>query len=180
MPAFCKDWAASGDYKSIVQHMQHSEQRIRLPAQQVWHNIVFNSPTARSKIVHDGLLDVVFELCHSQYDDAVLLGARCCSQMAIEITKAGVPPTQKLVALLNHPNVLLRQAALRGIQFASESSDANCKVLLEAEGFKALHLFFETYPKDLLQENAYKILTRLATFLRTSPEPCTGLLQLLE
>ncbi len=179
MSAFCKDWAASGDFKLIAQHLQCSEQRIRRPAQQVWHNIVFNSTTGRSKIVHDGLLEVVFELCGSQYDDAVLLGATCCYQMAIEITKAGVPPTQKLVALLSHPNVVLRLSALRGIQSATESSDANCKVLLEAEGFKALHLFFETHPKDF-QENAHKILTRLAPFLHTSPEACTGLLQLLE
>ena len=179
MPAVCKDWVASGDFKMIVQFIQHSEERIRHPAQKVWSEIICNSPSARSKIVHDGLLDVIFELCRSQYHDTVLIGATCCSPMAIEITKSGVNSTRQLVELLAHPLELLRQAALCGIQIASESNDANCKVLLEADAFKGLHLFFGAYPKDLL-DNAPRILTRFAPFLYTSAEACTGLLQLLE
>ena len=179
MPALCKDWASSGDFKMIAEYIQHSELRIRLPAQKVWSDIICNSPSARSGIVHAGLLDVIFELCVSQYDDAVFVGVKCCSPMALEITKAGLKSTRQLIELLNHPRPLLRQAALRAIQIASESNDASCKVLLEADTFKALHLFFESYPKDLL-ENAHKILTRLAPFLQASSEACTGLLQLLE
>ena len=179
MPVFCQDWVASGDLRMIVEFIQHSEERIRLPAQKVWSDIVCNSPSARSKIIHDGLLDVIFELCTSQYDDAVFVGAKCCSPMAIEITKSGVNSTRQLVELLNHPLLLLRQAALCAIQVAAESSDASCKVLLEAEAFKGLHILFETYPKDPLM-NANKILKCLAPFLNLSSEACTGLLQLLE
>ncbi|KDR80999.1 hypothetical protein GALMADRAFT_222596 [Galerina marginata CBS 339.88] len=179
MPVFCKDWAAADDYIAIVHYIQNPEQRIRLPAQQVWRDVVCNSSTARSKIVRDGLLDIIFELCESQYEDAVSLGAKCCTPLAIEITKAGVTSARKLVELLNHPNVHLRQAALQGVQLALESSDGNCQVLLRADVFKALQMFFETYPKEVL-ENAHKVLARLSPFLRTSREACGGLVQLLE
>ena len=179
MPAVCKDWVASGDFKMIAQFIQHSEERIRHPAQKIWSEIVCNSSSARSKIVHDGLLDVIFELCRSQYNDTVLIGATCCSPMAIEITKAGVTSTRQLVELLAHPLELIRQAALCGIQIASESNDENCKVLLEADAFKGLQLFFGSYPKDHL-EIAPRILTRFAPFLYASSDACTGLLQLLE
>ena len=40
MPAFCKDWVESGDNRTIVQYIQHSEQRIRLLAQKVWCDII--------------------------------------------------------------------------------------------------------------------------------------------
>ena len=40
MPAFCKDWVESGDCRTIVQYIQHSEQRIRLLAQKVWCDII--------------------------------------------------------------------------------------------------------------------------------------------
>ena len=178
MPAFCRDWAASGDFTEISKYIQHSESQLRLPAQQVWRDIVRNSPSSRSKIVHDHLLDVIFDLCTSPYPDAVALGADCCTPMAIEITKAGVPPTQKLVAFLGVKNEHLRQAALRGIQIASENSDGNCQVLLKAGIFKELQSHLEECPDDGL-ESASKILTRLVPFLRTSPEACGGLLQLL-
>jgi hypothetical protein len=179
MPAFCKDWVTAGDFKTIARFLQHSESRVRHPAQKVWCDIICNSPSSHSKIVHDGLLDDIFELCTSQYDDAVIIGAKCCPPMAIEITKAGVESTRQLVDLLSHPRPLLRESALHAIQVASDSNDAGCKVLLEVDTFKALQHFFETYPKDL-PENARKILTRLAPFLHTSFEACTGLLQLLE
>ena len=179
MPAFCKDWVTSNDFRMIVQFLQHSEPRVRHPAQKVWCDIVCNSTSSHSKIVHDGLLDEIFELCNSQYEDAVITGAKCCSPMAIEITRAGIDSTRKLVDLLSHPRPLLRESALRAIQIASESNDASCKMLLEANTFKALQLFFETYPQDL-PENARKILIRLAPFLHTSTEACMGLLQLLE
>ena len=179
MPAFCKDWVTSGDFKMIITFIQHSEPRIRHPAQKIWCDIVCNSPSTHSKIVHDGLLDDIFEFYTSQYDDVVSTGAKCCSPLAIEITKAGVDSTRQLVELLSSPHPLLREAALRAIQVAAESSDASCKVLLEANAFRALQLFFETYPIDF-PENARKILTRLAPFLHTSPEACAGLLQLLE
>jgi len=179
MPPLCRDWAASGDFTRIVEFIQHPELRVRLAAQKVWHDAIANSAPARTRIARDGLLDVIFEHCRSQYDDVVVLGAKCCAPMSIEITQAGVTPTRQLVELLNHPRVLLRQAALRGIQIASESSDANCSVLLAADAFKALKLFLEAYPTDLL-DNAQKTLTRLAPFLSTSLEACAGLLQLLE
>lgn len=179
MPILCKDWVTSGDFRMIAQFIQHPEQRIRRPAQKFWCDIICNSPSACSKIVHDGLLDEIFQLCTSQYDDAVIIGARCCSPMAIEIAKAGINSTRQLVELLRHPSMTLRQAALRAIQVASESSDANCKVLLEADTFKMLHLFFETYPKDPL-DNAHKILTRMSRFIYSSSEACGSLLQLLE
>ena len=178
MPACCRDWAASGNFSMIAQYVQHSEPQLRLPAQQVWRDIVRNSPSSRSKIVHDHLLDVIFELCGSHYSDAVSLGADCCTPMAIEITKAGVPPTEKLVGLLGVKAEHLREAALRGIQIASENNDGNCQVLLKAGLFKALQSYFEDYPQDRL-ENASKILIRLAPFLRSSREACGGLLQLL-
>ena len=180
MPAWCKDWVASGNYKKIVEFIQHSEFRVRHPAQKVWCDIVCNSPLARSKIVQDGLLDVIFELCSSQYDDAVDIGAKCCVPMALEITKAGANPTRRLVNLLNHPSLLLRQAALRAIQVASESDHANCEALLEADAFKVLQLFFRSYPQDLMDNAHCKILARLAPFMYASPEACTGLLELLE
>ena len=179
MPAFCKDWVESGDFRTIVQFIQHSEQRIRLPAQKVWCDIVCNSPFARPKIVHDGLLDLMFEFCNSQYDDVVIMSAQCCSPMAIEITKAGVNSTRQLVELLSHNFPELRQAAFRAIQLASEGGDGSCKVLLDAGAFKALNNFFTAYPKDL-PHNASKVLTRLAPFISTSSEDCMGLLQLLE
>ena len=179
MPLICRDWAASGDFTRIFEFLQHPERRVRHAPQKVWLDVVVNSAPARTKIARDGLLDVIFELCRSQYDDVVVLGAKCCAPMSIEITQAGIASTRQLVELLNHPRVLLRQAALRGIQIGSESSDVNCSVLLAADAFKALKLFLETYPTDLL-DNARKTLTRLAPFLSTSLEACTGLLQLLE
>ena len=179
MPAFCKDWVESGDYRTIVQFIQHPEQRIRLPAQKVWCDIICNSPFARPKIVHDGLLDLIFEFCNSQYDDVVIMSAQCCSPMAIEITKAGVNSTQQLVELLSHTFPALRQAAFRAVQLASESGDASCKVLMDAGAFKALNIFFTSYPKDVPQ-NAQKVLTRLVPFISSSFEDCMGLLQLLE
>jgi hypothetical protein len=179
MPAFCKDWVESGDYRTIVQFIQHPEQRIRLPAQKVWCDIICNSPFARPKIVHDGLLDLIFEFCNSQYDDVVIMSAQCCSPMAIEITKAGVNSTRQLVELLSHTFPALRQAAFRAVQLASEGGDASCKVLLDAGAFKALNTFFTAYPKDVPQ-NAQKVLTRLVPFISTSSEDCMGLLQLLE
>ena len=179
MPAFCKDWVEAGDFRTIVQFIQHPEQRIRLPAQKVWCDIVCNSPFARPKIVHEGLLDLIFEFCTSQYDDVVIMSAQCCSPMAIEITKAGVNATRQLVELLNHNFPALRQAAFRAVQIASEGGDASCKVLLDAEAFKALNTFFTTHPKEIPQ-NAQKVLTRLVPFISTSSEDCMGLLQLLE
>jgi hypothetical protein len=109
MPVFCKDWVTSGDFKTIVGFLQHSEPRVREPAQKVWSDIICNSPSSHSKIVHDGLLDNIFELCISQYDDAVITGAKCCSPMAIEITKTGVVSTRQLVDLLSHPRPLRGQ-----------------------------------------------------------------------
>ena len=179
MPVFCKDWVESGDYKTIVQYIQHPEQRIRLPAQKVWSDIVCNSPFARPKIVHDGLLDLIFEFCNSQYDDVVIMSAQCCPSMAIEITKAGVNATRQLVELLSHTFPALREAAFRAVQLASEGGDASCKVLLDAGAFKALNNFFTSYPKDL-PHNVHKVLTRLVPFISTSSEDCMGLLQLLE
>ena len=179
MPAFCNDWAKSGDFRTIVEYIQHPEQRIRLPAEKIWCDIVCNSPLARPRIVHDGLLDLIFEFCNSQYDDVVVMSAQCCSPMAIEITKAGVNSTRQLVELLSHTFPALRQAAFRAVQLASEGGDASCKVLLDAGAFKALNTFFITYPKDLPQ-NAQKVLTRLVPFISTSSEDCMGLLQLLE
>ena len=179
MPAFCKDWVEAGDFRTIVQFIQHPEQRIRLPAQKVWCDIVCNSPFARPKIVHEGLLDLIFEFCTSQYDDVVIMSAQCCSPMAIEITKAGVNATRQLVELLNHNFPALRQAAFRAVQIASEGGDASCKVLLDAEAFKALNTFFTTHPKEIPQ-NAQKVLTRLVPFISTSSEDCMGFLQLLE
>ena len=179
MPTFCKDWVESGDFRTILQFIQHPEQRIRLPAQKFWCDVVCNSPFARPKIVHDGLLDLMFEFCDSQYEDVVIMSAKCCPPMAIEITKAGVNSTRQLVELLSHSFPELRQAAFRAVQLASEGGDASCKVLLDAGAFKALNIFFTTYPKDLPQ-NAHKALTRLVPFLYTSSEDCMGLLQLLE
>ena len=179
MPAFCKDWVEASDYRSIVQFIQHPEQRIRIPAQKVWCDVICNSPFARPKIVHDGLLDLIFEFCNSQYDDVVTMSAQCCPPMAIEITKSGVSSTRQLVELLSHTFPALRQAAFRAVQQASESGDASCKVLLDAGAFKALDTFFTTYPNDVPQ-NAQKVLTRLAPFISTSSEDCMGLLELLE
>ena len=179
MPAFCKDWVESGDFRTIVQFIQHPEKRIRLPAQKFWCDIVCNSPFARPKIVHDGLLDLMFDFCNSQYDDVVIMSAQCCPPMAIEITKAGVNSTRQLVELLSHTFHALRLAAFRAVQLASEGGDASCKVLLDAGAFKALNTFFTTYPRDLPQ-NAHKVLTRLVPFISTSSEDCLGLLQLLE
>jgi hypothetical protein len=179
MPAFCKDWVESGDFKTIVQFIQHPEKRIRLPAQKVWCDVVCNSPFARPKIVHDGLLDLIFEFCNSQYDDVVIMSAQCCPPMAIEITKAGVSATQQLVELLSHTFPGLRQAAFRAVQIASEGGDASCEVLLDAGAFKALNTFFTTYPKEI-PLNAPKVLTRLVPFISTSSEDCMNLLQLLE
>ena len=179
MSAFCKDWVESGDYKTIVQFIQHPEQRIRLPAQKVWCDIVCNSPFARPKIVHDGLLDLFFEFCNSQYDDVVIMSAQCCPPMAIEITKAGVNATRQLVELLSHNSPALREAAFRAVQLACEGGDASCKVLLDAGVFKALNTFFTSYPKDL-PHNVNKVLTRLVPFISSSSEDCMGLLQLLE
>jgi hypothetical protein len=179
MPVFCKDWVDAGDYRTIVQFIQHSEQRIRLPAQKSWCDIICNSPFARPKIVHDGLLDIMFEFCHSQYDDVVIMSAQCCPPMAIEITKAGVNSTRQLVELLSHNFHALRQAAFRAVQIASEGGDASCKVLLDAGAFKALNTFFISFPKDVPQ-NAQKVLSRLVPFISSSSEDCMGLLQLLE
>ena len=179
MPVFCKDWVESGDFKTIVQFIQHPEKRIRLPAQNVWCDVICNSPIARPKIVHDGLLDLIFEFCNSQYDDVVIMSAQCCSPMAIEITKAGVSATQQLVELLSHTLPALRQAAFRAVQIASEGGDASCKVLLDAGAFKALNTFFTTFPKEI-PPNAQKVLTRLVPFISTSSEDCMNLLQLLE
>ena len=179
MPAFCDDWVESGDFKTIVQFIQHPEQRIRLPAQKVWCDIVCNFPSARLKVVHDGLLDLVFKFCNSQYDDVVIMSAQCCSPMGIEITKAGANATRQLVELLRHPFPSLRQAAFRALQIASEGGDASCKVLLDAGAFKALNTFFTTYPKDVPQ-NAQKVLTCFVPFISTSSEDCMGLLQLFE
>ena len=92
--------------------------------------------------------------------------------------RSGVPPTQKLVAFLGVKNEHLRQAALRGIQIASENSDGNCQVLLKAGIFKELQSHLEECPDDGL-ESASNILTCLVPFLHTSPEACSGLLQLL-
>ncbi|RDB26380.1 hypothetical protein Hypma_006519 [Hypsizygus marmoreus] len=179
IPAFCCDWVALDDFAKIAKFIQHPQQRVRLPAQHAWHEVISNSQTARAKIVQDGLLNTIFELCSSEFADAVVIGARCCSPMAVEITKAGVSSTRQLVELLNHPNPLLRQAALRGIQVAAESSDAICKTLLAADTFNALKVYLEMHPTDLV-ENAHKILIRLAPSLSTSTEACAGILQLLE
>jgi hypothetical protein len=179
MPAFCKDWVDTGDFKTIIRYIQHPEPRIRLPAQEVWCDMVCNSPFACSMIVDSGLLDPIFEFCNSQYDDVVVMSAKCYPPMAIEIMKAGVNATRQLIELLSHNSPALRQAAFRAVQIASEGGDASCKVLLDAGAFKALNTFFTTYPKEISQ-NAQKVLTRLAPYISTSSEDCMGLLQLLE
>lgn len=179
MPVFCKDWAAASDFTKIARILQHPERRVRKPAHAVWHEAVTTTPAARAKIVHDNLLGVVFDLCGSQYDDAVVLGARCLSPLAVQITKLGAASTERLVAFLNHPKDRLRKSALKGIQVVAEKSDAGCTTLLSAGTFNAIKLMLETYPADGL-ENTHKLLVRLAPFLSTSQDACSGLLQLLE
>lgn len=179
MPVFCKDWADIGDFTSIAKVLQHPERRLRKPAHRVWHEVVSTTPAARTKIAHDDLLGVVFDLCGSQYEDAVVLGSRCLSPLATQIAELGVTSTQRIVALLNHPKDILRKAALKGIQVVAEKSDAGCTVLLSAGTFKAIKLMLETYPADVL-EDVHKLLVRLAPFLSTSPDACSALLQLLK
>lgn len=179
MPFFCKDWAEVGDFISIAKVLQHPERRLRKPAHRVWHEVVTTTPAARTKIAHDDLLGVVFDLCGSQYEDAVVLGSQCLSPLSTHMAELGVTSTQRIVALLNHPKDILRKAALKGIQVVAEKTDAGCTVLLSAGVFKALKLMLETYPADV-QEDIHKLLVRLAPFLSTSPDACSALLQLLE
>jgi hypothetical protein len=92
----------------IAHYIEHSEPQLRLPAQQVWRDIVRNSPSSRSKIVHDHLLDVVFELCSSP------LSGRCQSRCRLLHTngdrdhQSWRPPTEKLVGLLGVKSEHLR------------------------------------------------------------------------
>jgi hypothetical protein len=179
MPLFCKDWAATGDFARIAKLLSHPEQRMRVAAHRVWNEVISNTPSARAKIVRDDLLGMIFELCSSPYEDCVVVGCQSVPHMAVEVAKAGTGPTRQLIALLNHPRMELRQAALKGIQVISESNNANCDVLLSADVFNALKLALQTYPHDG-PDTAHKILVRLAPFLSKSVDACSGLLQLLE
>ena len=179
MPMFFKDWAAAGDFSKIAAFLSHTELRLRSASHPVWHAVVSKTPSARAKIVHDGLLSVVFELCNSPYEDCTMLGWQTLPHMAVEIVKAGSGPTRQLVNLLDHPRFELRRAVLRGIQLISESSDSNCGVLLAADAFNALKLALQTNPHDD-PDAAHQILVRLSPFLSKSSDACSGLLELLE
>lgn len=179
MPVFCKDWAASGDFSKIAKILSHPERRMRFAAHRVWLDVISSTPSARSKIIRDDLLGVIFELCSSPYEDCLVLGYQTLPHMAVELAKAGTGPTRQLVSLVNHPRKELRKAVLQGIQVISESSNANCEVLLSADAFNALTLALEINPHDCL-DVAHKLLVRLGPFLSKSPEACSGLLKLLE
>ena len=179
MPVFCKDWAAAGDFARIAQLLTHPERRIRVAAHRVWNDAIVNTPSARAKIVREDLLGVIFELCSSQYEDCIIVGYRLLPHMAVEIIKAGTNYARQLVKLLDHPRIELRRAALQGIQVGSESSDANCEVLLSVEAFDGLVQALQKNSQDGM-DAARKILIRLAPFLSKSPDACAGLLQLLE
>lgn len=179
MPVFCKDWAAAGDFAKIAKLLFHSERRMRIAAQRVWNDVISNAPSAREKIIRDGLLGVAFDLCGSPYDDCVVVGCQSVPYMAVEMAKAGTGSTCQLISLLNHPRLELRRAGLKGIQVISESNDTNCDVLLSAGVFEGLKLTLQTNPHDDL-DAAHKILVRLAPFLSKSSDACSGLLQLLE
>jgi hypothetical protein len=179
MPVFCKDWAAAGSYSRIAAFLSHREWRMRAAAHRVWHAVVSKTPSARAKIVHDGLLNVVFELCSSPYEDCITLGWQTLPHLAVEIAKAGTGSTRQLVNLMNHPRLELRRAVLRGIHFISESSDANCDVLLAADAFNSLKVALQTNPHDD-PDAAHQTLLRLSPSLSKSPDACSGLLELLE
>lgn len=179
MPAFCKDWVATGDFTKIAKLLSHPERRMRIAAHRVWGDVISSTPSARAKIARDDLLGVIFELCNSPYEDCVDLGCRSMPHMALEVAKAGTGPARQLVNFLNHPRIELRRAALHGIQVISESSNANCEVLLSADAFNAMKLALQTNPRDSV-DTAHKVLVRLAPFLSKSSDACSGLLQLLE
>ena len=179
MPVFCKDWATAGDFARIARLLTSTERRVRVPAQRVWNDAIINTPSARAKIVRDNLLGVIFDLCSSQYEDCIVIGYQTLPHMALEIIKAGTNYARQLVKLLNHPRVELRRAALQSIQVVSESSNANCEILLSAEAFEELTLVLQTNPQDSI-DTTRKILNRLTPFLSTSSDACARLLQLLE
>ncbi|KAF8337678.1 armadillo-type protein [Amanita rubescens] len=168
MPVFCKDWAAADDFAKIARLLTSTEPRIRVPAQRVWNDAIINTPSARAKI-----------LCSSQYEDCIVIGYQTLPHMAVEIIKAGTNYARQLVKLLNHPRVELRRAALQSIQVVSESSNANCEILLSVEAFEGLTLALQTNPQDSIDATR-KILIRLAPFLSTSSDACARLLQLLD
>ena len=179
MPVFCEDWAAAGNFSMILRYLSHPQQRVRLPAHRVWRNVISSSSTARAKIVHDGHLGVVFELCNSQYKDCVILGSQSLPYLAVDIAKAGPNLTRELVHLLEHPRSDLRQAVFQAIQVIADSGDVNCEVLLTADALDTMKLVLQRYPIDRV-DVIQKILVRLAPFFSRSYDACCGLLQLLE
>jgi hypothetical protein len=179
MPVFCSDWAATGDYTRISKLLFHPERRVRIASHQVWYHVILSTPSARAKVVRDGLLGVTFDLCNSPYDDCVVAGCQSLPHMAILVLKAGAGVTRQLISLLNHSRVELRRAALQGIQIICEKNNANCELLLSTDVFDPLKQALETNPHDGL-DTARKVLVRLAPFLSKSSVGCSGLLQLLE
>jgi hypothetical protein len=179
VPVFCMDWAAAGDYVRISKLLFHPERRVRIAAHRVWNLIITSAPSARAKIVHDGLLGVIFDLCNSLYDDCVVAGCQSLPHMAIIVFKAGAVVTGQLISFLNHPRAELRQAALQGIQIICEKNDANCEFLLSAGIFDALKQTLKTNPHDG-PDTARRVLVRLAPLLSKTSDGCSGLLQLLE
>ena len=172
IPPLCRDWAISGDLAKISRFLRHSDRRVRVGAHQVWRDVLFNTPDAREKIP----LDEVFQLCGSENEDCVTLGAQLLPAMAIEIAKSGASSTRQLIHMLNHPRLELRQAVLRSIQIVS---DSNCEILWTAGAFNMLMLNLQEHPLDGV-EYAESILVRLAAHISDSRDACYRLLQLLE
>jgi hypothetical protein len=179
MPAFCKDWARMEDYAKISGLLVHSERRVRNAASKIWLEVVSNTPSARTKMAKDHLLDIFITLCSSANEDSFILGCQTIPYMAIELSKSGLKYTRNIVGYLTHPRIELRKAALHSIQVISNGSDADRFAVLEAGGFDSLKLALQTHPLDD-PDTAKKILVNLAPAASTSAEACSALLQLLE
>jgi len=179
MPALCRDWAAQGAFTNIAKLLTHQERCIRLAASRVWLEVVSSTPSARAKIVNDNLLGIFFDLCSSPNGDSVKLGCQALPPMALEISRAGVAPSRRLVSYLGHSLPDLRQSALDSIRIIAEGSDSDRSVLLEAGGFNAMILAFQTNPQETT-EVAQRFLTNMVPIVSTSSEACWSILRLLE
>jgi hypothetical protein len=179
MPTLCRDWAAEGAFTYIAKLLSHQARCVREAANRVWLEIVSNTPSSRSKIVKDDLLETFFDLCNSSNDDSVMLGCQTLPFMALEISRAGIRPTQQLVSYLNHNLPALRQSAQQSIRIIAEGSDSDRAMLLEAGAFSAIILAYQTNPQEAA-EIAPRIIISMAPAVSTSADACWSLLQLLE
>jgi hypothetical protein len=175
LPLRCRDWASAGHLDMVAKMLSHPEPRVRVHAHQVWREVLFNTPEARTRVP----INTIFKLCSSAHEDCIALGAQILPTMAIEIARGGSTSVNHVLQLFNNPRLEIRKAALRTIQRISDSGSANCEVLHTAGAFLTLKQNISSHPLDS-PDLVQGIFSNLVPYLSQSRDTCRGLLELLK